>query len=61
MKPNCMTCSRLLTMDCPLYHPLTIFKSNLKIFWDSFSEIVKGSAVVCDLYERKGDEKGDDK
>lgn len=53
MKPNCMNCDRFLELNCPLYHPLNNFKSNFPMFWDSFSKIVKDSAVVCYLYERK--------
>ena len=61
MKPNCMICNRLLKLNCPLFHPLRDFNSNFPMFWDTFSKIVKDSAVVCILYEKTKDEKGDDK
>lgn len=61
MKPNCMICRRFLTIECPLYHPIVDFKQNFPTFMDSLAEIIKCSAIVCDLYRKTEDEKGDGK
>lgn len=53
MKPNCMNCHNLLTTICPIFHAFRDIYLNDPMFWDSLSEMVKNSAVVCDLYIQK--------